>query len=64
MSKPEPVQAQSRSNYKKWLINLFILVLTVILMLVLGEGLVRWLDGYQLSTLELDQNKPTIQTTE
>ena len=46
----------SRFNYKKWLINIFILVLAVVLMLALAEVTMRWLDGYQMSQLELEQD--------
>ena len=54
MSKLDSAQKQPR--YKKWLINIFILILATGLMLAVGEGVMRWFDGYQLSTLELDQN--------
>ena len=44
------------AKYKKWLINIFILILALFLMLALGEGAMRWIDGYQLSNVELRQN--------
>ena len=52
------------SKYKNWLINLLILILTTVLLLVLGESLLRWWDGYQLSTLRLNQNNEAVQPTE
>ena len=47
---------KSRFKYKKCLINIFILVLAVVLMLALAEVTMRWLDGYQMSQLELEQD--------
>jgi hypothetical protein len=46
----------SSSKTKKWLVNIFILIITVVLMLAIAEVAMRWLDGYQLSTFELQQN--------
>ena len=51
------------SKYKKWAINLLILVIATIAMLVLAELGMRWLDGYRLSTMELRQDT-TIQQAE
>jgi hypothetical protein len=36
------------------------LILATALMLALTEGLLRWLDGYQLSNLKLNQDNITI----
>jgi hypothetical protein len=47
------------SKTKKWLVNIFILVITVALMLAIAEVAMRWLDGYQLSTFELQQDPNT-----
>jgi hypothetical protein len=43
------------SKAKKWAINITILVVVTVVMLLLAEVGMRWLDGYRLSTLELDQ---------
>lgn len=52
MSNRPPTQRK----YRNWLINLFIVVLVTVLMLALGEGFFRWWDGFQLSTVKLEQN--------
>jgi flagellar basal body-associated protein FliL len=44
------------SNYKKWLINILIFVVVIILMVAIAEITMRWIDGYQLNTIELEQN--------
>ncbi len=54
----------SSSKTKKWLVNIFILIITVALMLVVAEVAMRWLDGYQLSTFELQQDPNTGQQAE
>ena len=46
----------SPSKSKKWLVNIFILIIAVVLMLAVAEGAMRWLDGYELSTFELQQD--------
>ena len=46
----------SSSKRKKWLVNIFILILAAALMLAVAEVAMRWLDGYQLSTFELQQD--------
>ena len=51
----------SRARYKKWLINLLILVLVTVLMLVVAEMAMRWLDGYQMSTFELQQDSNRVE---
>jgi hypothetical protein len=51
---------QSKSKLQNWLINLLLLVLATALMLVLSEGMLRWLDGYQMSTLKLNQDNNAI----
>ncbi|NJO00002.1 MAG: hypothetical protein HC875_40775 [Anaerolineales bacterium] len=53
-------EKQADSKPRNWLINLLLLVLATVLMLVLTEGLLRWFDGFQLSTLKLNQNNTTI----
>ena len=45
----------SQSKLKKWVINLLILLLVMVLMFAVAETAMRWLDGYQLSTFELQQ---------
>lgn len=56
MSKLGWVWSQTPSKYKKWLLNLFILILATVLLLALAETAMRWIDGYQLSTLQLEQD--------
>ncbi len=51
---------QTNSKLRNWLINLLLLVLATALMLALSEGLLRWFDGYRLSTLKLNQDNITI----
>jgi hypothetical protein len=51
---------QAGSKLRHWLVNLLLLILATALMLALSEGLLRWLDGYQLSTLKLNQDNTTI----
>ena len=51
----------SSSKRKKWLVNILILLITVVLMLAVTEVAMRWLDGYQLSTFELQQDPTTDQ---
>ena len=46
----------AQSKYKKWLINILILVVAIALMLAIAELAMRWIDGYQLDTIELEQN--------
>jgi len=48
------------SKLRHWLINLFLLILATALVLVLSEGLLRWFDGFQLSTLKLNQDNTAI----
>jgi|GEM_PF-2716351 len=51
---------QADSKPRNWLINLLLLVLATMLMLALSEGLLRWFDGFQLSSLKLNPNNTTI----
>lgn len=51
-----PNRPPTQRKYRHWLINLFILILVTALMLALGEGFFRWWDGFQLSTVKLEQN--------
>jgi hypothetical protein len=53
---------QANSKLRNWLVNLILLILATALMLVLSEGLLRWFDGYRLSTLKLNQDNTTIST--
>jgi hypothetical protein len=46
----------AQSKYKKWLINILIFIVTMVLMLAVAEIAMRWIDGYQLNTIELEQN--------
>jgi len=54
----------SSSKHKKWLVNIFILILAAVLMLAVAEAAMRWLDGYQLSTFELQQDLNSAQQAE
>jgi hypothetical protein len=51
----------SRSKLRKWVINLLILLLVTVLMLAIAETAMRWLDGYQLSTFELQQQSEGVE---
>ena len=51
---------QANSKLRSWLVNLILLILATALMLALSEGLLRWFDGYRLSTLKLNQDNTTI----
>lgn len=46
----------AQSKYKKWLINILIVIVAIILMLAVAEFAMRWIDGYQLTTIELEQD--------
>jgi hypothetical protein len=46
----------AQSKYRKWLINIFIFIVAIILMLVIAEFAMRWIDGYQLTNIELEQS--------
>jgi hypothetical protein len=50
---------RSKSKFRHWFINLLILVIVTILMLLLGEGFLRWLDGFQFSSLKLEPDQTT-----
>ena len=63
MSKSDVAQKKPQSRLKTWLTNLLIVIVVTVLMLLVGESAMRWLDGYQLSTLELNQDT-TIQQSE
>ena len=43
-------------KYKKWLINILIFVVVMMLMLAAAELGMRWIDGYQLTSVELEQD--------
>jgi hypothetical protein len=55
MSKP-PNPGSTGSRYKNWIINLLILAAATIIVLALAETALRWLDGYQFSSLKLNQD--------
>lgn len=59
---PDPKKQPQK--YKRWVINLVILVLVTLLMIALSEVAFRWIDGYQFSTIELNQDPDSIQPTE
>ena len=46
----------AHTKYKKWLINILIFVVAIVLMLAVAELAMRWIDGYQLTTIELERN--------
>ena len=46
----------AQSKYKKWLINILIFMVAIVLMLAVAEFAMRWIDGYQLTTIELKKN--------
>ena len=46
----------TQAKYKKWLINILIFVVAIVLMLAVAEVAMRWIDGYQLTTIELEKN--------
>jgi|GEM_PF-4293746 len=45
---------KKKLNYKSCLTNMLILLVSTIIMLILGEELLRWLDGYPLFNLRLN----------
>lgn len=51
----------SQSKLKRWTINIVLLIIATILVIVLAESAMRWIDGYQMSTLELQQDVSTTQ---
>ena len=51
-----PAKGQPKATCKRWVINILILIVVVLLMLALGEVAFRWLDGYDVTTIELNQN--------
>ena len=51
-------------KYKKWVINITILIVVTIIMLLLAEIALRWLDGFRMSTLELEQDVNQTQPVE
>lgn len=59
---PKP-NSTAKSKLKQWLINLIIALITLAVMVMVGEATMRWLDGYNVSGLELEHNQ-TIQQGE
>lgn len=53
----QPVKSTRKTH--SCLINAVILIVALVLMLALGEVAFRWLDGYQFSNLELQQDSVT-----
>ena len=51
-------------KFKKWIINITILIVVTIVMLLLAEIALRWLDGFRMSTLELKQDVNQTQSVE
>jgi hypothetical protein len=45
----------AQKRYKKWIINILIFVVAIVLMLAIAEVAMRWIDGYQLTSVELEQ---------
>ena len=52
------------SKYKKWLINIVIVLIVTVVMLMLAEFAFRWIDGYRMSTIELKQDATKIEQSE
>lgn len=44
------------SKTKKWVINILLVIVVTVAMLLLAEAAMRWLDGYQMSHIELQQD--------
>lgn len=53
------LHSRPKSKFRNGLINLLILVIVTSLMLILGEGFLRWLDGFQFSSLKLEPEQTT-----
>ena len=53
-----------QSKYKQWLINIVILIIVTVVMLMLVEGVTRVIDGYQLSTIDLNQDTRALPPSE
>ncbi len=51
-----PAKGQPKAKYKRWVTNILILIVAILLMLALSEVAFRWLDGYDVTTIELNQN--------
>ena len=63
MSDHESIKTPS-SKMRQWLINISLALVVIILMLVFGETIIRWVDGYDLSSIELNQNNTSLPQTE
>jgi hypothetical protein len=64
MSSDDQPRTPSKRSYRKWAVNLIILVAVTVFMLALAEITLRWIDGYDLFNVELEQDNATIQSTE
>jgi hypothetical protein len=53
MAEETETKIRRGSKVKKWVINLLMAVIVTVAMLSAIEVAMRWIDGYQLSTLEL-----------
>jgi hypothetical protein len=47
------------ARYKRWVANVTILLFSITSAFVLGEGLLRWIDGYELFSIKLSKNNNT-----
>ncbi len=52
---------KTKRGFKHWVINLVIGLIVTVLMLVIAEGVMRWLDGYTLTDAELKYDTTTQQ---
>ncbi len=53
MNSPASQPKPTKFNLKNCLLNLLILIISLVMMLVFGEIILRWLDGYPLFDLRL-----------
>jgi hypothetical protein len=52
------------STLKKWTVNILILIIVTVVMLILAEIGMRWMDGYGVSSFELKQDVNQTQSAE
>ena len=48
--------SSQRSNWKKWAINILIVIVVTLVMLAVAEVGMRVIDGFQLFSVDLEQN--------
>ncbi len=53
-----------QAKYKQWLINIVILIVVTAVMLMLVEVATRIIDGYQLTTIDLNQDTRALPPSE